>query len=329
MDKKPTRNDVAKAAGTSTAVVSYVINNSNYVSPEKRAAVEQAIKELNYKPNIYARGLRSNQTRHVALVGDSLQDELFAMIASDLFDHGYYSSLTYSQINDEFVDMLIERRFDGVFMASNSFSAQQLNRIVDNGIHLVLHQSRSYEGLDQRIVAIGPDFYDGIKKSVNYLALKGHKRIGLISPVGFRTRGVQGNDFRTRGYVKAMEDNNLEIIPENVCIHTESVDSICADILNMLSASIRPTALVIGNDYLAAQVMQYLKKLGLRIPEDMAVVGWGDMPYAEITSPQLTTVDCMIPFCAKKISSALLALFRKQIPESERIRVNLKIRESA
>ena len=145
MNRKVTRNDVAKKAGVSQAVVSYVMNNSNYVSEQKRKAVLKAVEELNYTPNIFAKGLRTNRSSQIALVGDTLQDELYGTLSSELFDQGYYPSLFFSRKEDAFIGKLIEGRFDAMFMASNGFSAEQLNRIVDSGIPLILYQSRSYE----------------------------------------------------------------------------------------------------------------------------------------------------------------------------------------
>ena len=137
MNRKVTRNDVAKKAGVSPAVVSYVMNNSNYVSEQKRKAVLKAVEELNYTPNIFAKGLRTNRSSQIALVGDTLQDELYGTLSSELFDQGYYPSLFFSRKEDAFIGKLIEGRFDAMFMASNGFSAEQLNRIVDSGIPLI------------------------------------------------------------------------------------------------------------------------------------------------------------------------------------------------
>ena len=182
MNQKVTRNDVAKKAGVSPAVVSYVMNNSNYVSEQKRKAVLKAVEELNYTPNMFAQGLRMNRSNQIALVGDTLQEELYGSISSRLFDQGYYPNLFFSRKDDAFIGKLIEGRFGAMFMASNGFTAEQLNRIVDSGIPLILYQSRRYEGLDPRIVIRAPDLYDGVKRTINYLILKGHRRIAYIPP---------------------------------------------------------------------------------------------------------------------------------------------------
>ena len=200
MGAKVTRNDVAKLAGVSPAVVSYVLNNSNYVSDEKRKAVLEAARVLNYSPNRFAQGLRTNRSFSIALIGDSLQSELFATLAVRLFNMDYYSSLFYAQRSDSFIRRIMSGRFDAVFMTSNGFSSQQLNRIVDGGTPVILYRSRDYEGLSARIVSMAPDFYDGVCQAMRHLVKRGHKKIAYIPPLHYQTQGLGGNDFRTRAY---------------------------------------------------------------------------------------------------------------------------------
>ncbi len=331
MKRKVTRNDVAELAGVSPTVVSYVMNNSNYVSKEKRQAVLQAIQELEYTPNVFAKGLKTNRSNQIALVGDSLQGELFGELASRLFDFGYYASLFYSQMEEAFIRRIIEARFDAVFMTSNGFEARQLNEIVESGIPLILYKSREYTGLDPRIVIRAPDFYDGVKRSLNYLILKGHRRIAYIPPLKYKTAGVTGNDFRAKAYVDTLKANGLEVNPDYFCTHTKTVASIWDEVFTMLttmSADKRPTAFVVGDDHLAAQIMRYLKKSGLRMPEDVAVIGWGNIPSSNIITPELTTVDCEIELFAREVSEALIELVNGKQPEDRLYKGKLVIRES-
>lgn len=331
MNRKVTRNDVAKKAGVSPAVVSYVMNNSNYVSEQKRKAVLKAVEELNYTPNIFAKGLRTNRSSQIALVGDTLQGELYGTLSSELFDQGYYPSLFFSRKEDAFIGKLIEGRFDAMFMASNGFSAEQLNRIVDSGIPLILYQSRSYEGLDPRIVVRAPDLYDGVRKTINYLILKGHRRIACIPPLKYKTGGAGGDDFRAQAYTDALKANGIPVNPDFFCIHTQNEQSILDDVCNMLTAypaEERPTAFFASDDHMAAQVMQYVKKCSLRVPEDVAIVGWGNIASSYITTPELTTIDTEIGFFAQELSRALIQMVNGKQPESRLYKGKLIIRGS-
>ena len=331
MKKRVTRDDVAKLAGVSPAVVSYVMNNSNYVSEEKRIAVLNAVKELKYTPNIFAKNLRSDRSNQVALVGDTLQAELYGELSSQLFEKGYFTSLFYSRKEDAFIDRLIAGRFGAIFMASNAFDVSQLNRISENGIPLVFYRSRDYTGLDPRIVIRAPDFYDGVKRILNYLILKGHRRIAYIPPLLYRATGADGNDFRAKAYSDTLKDNGIDINPDFFCVHTQSVASILEDVFVMVTsykANERPTAFVASDDHIAAQVLQYIKKLNLRVPEDVAIVGWGNIASSQITTPELTTIDSEITFFAHEVSEALIRLIQGEEVEDCLYKGRLIIRGS-
>jgi DNA-binding LacI/PurR family transcriptional regulator len=329
--QRVTRNDVAKRAGVSPAVVSYVMNNSNYVSEQKRKAVMKAIEELNYTPNIFAKGLKTNRSNQIALIGDTLQGELYGELSARIFDRGYYPVLFFSRKEDAFIDKLIIGRFDAVFMASNSFDVEQLNRIAENGIPLILYQSRNYTGLDPRIVIRAPALYDGVKETMNYLISKGHRRIAYVPPVKYITEGVMGDDFRAQAYRDALTENGIEIHREYFCTHTQDENSILEDVFRMLNhvdADHRPTAFFASDDHIAAQIMQYVKKCDLRVPEDVAIVGWGNIASSYITTPELTTVDSEIIRFADDLSDALIRMTQGEHPENKLYTGKLIIRGS-
>ena len=210
----------------SPAVVSYVLNNSNYVSEEKREAVLKAVKELGYHPNYLARGLKTSKSSHLALICDEIQNELFAEMEDILHDKGYYVSLCTTRTDDDFIQMLVGRRFEGIFMTSNRFSVEQYNQIAANNVPMVFFKTRNYSGLDPRIVTVAPNFYSGVIKSMDYLILKGHERIALIPPVKYKSKGIHGDDFRVQAYVEALQKNGLPIEESFVCVKTQSVESI-------------------------------------------------------------------------------------------------------
>lgn len=326
-----TRNDVASKAGVSPAVVSFVLNNSNYVSEEKRNAVLAAVEELGYHPNVMAKGLRARKSSNFVYICDNIQEEIFAEVECRLIEKGFFVSLNYGRVDDSFIKMLIGSQFLGIFMFSNAFSAEQLNFIADHDIPMVFYKTRSYVGLNPRIVSIAPDYYNGVVKSVDYLVLREHRRIGLIPPVKYRTAGLGGDDFRVKAYADALRKHKLPVEEGNICLNTQSIESICEDIFRMLvcaPASKRVSALVIGNDYSAALIMQYIKKLGLSVPGDVALIGSDNWPHASITSPTLTTIDFPKKMLARKAVDTLLSLVDGNLPSEEYIDVNLVIRES-
>lgn len=331
MAKVVTRNAVAKKAGVSPAVVSYVINESNYVSEEKRKAVLDAIEELGYYPNLLARGLKTNKSSQIAFVCDNIDNEWMSDIEVLLFEKGYYVSVIYSRKDEELLRMLVQRQYEGIFMMTNVFTTAQLNKLAKNGLPIVLYKTRSYGKLHPNIVTVAPDYFDGVRKSVDYLALKGHKRIALVPPLKYQTKGVKGDDFRVKAYVEALQKNELDVDEGLVCTTTETKETILNSVLNMLTEmppGHNPTGFVVGNDYIAAQVMQFIKKMGLRVPEDVAVVGTDNTNITEITSPALTSVDFDKKKFAQKTAETLLALIDGKTAEGAYLEVNLVIRES-
>ena len=330
--QKVTRDDVARLAGVSPAVVSYVINSSKNVSDEKKKAVLQAIEELNYQPNLQARSLKTRQSMQIAFVCDNLRNDWMELPEKMLFERGYYVSHCYSRDGDDFIQMLISRQFDGIFMMSNRYSTEQLRRISANDIPIVLYKTREYGELGENVAAVVPDLYSGVTKSVNYLVMRGHKRIALLLPTRYRSSGIDSNGYRERAYVRAMQANGLETSDTLIFSDTDSPDKFLAYVSDMIigrNASERPTAFIAGNDFMAAAVMQSIKKLGLRIPEDIAVMGTDNTYLSTMVTPNLTSIDFSKEEFARKLTDTMLALIRGEHCEDTYIRVELAIRESA
>lgn len=330
--RRVTRNDVAKRANVSPAVVSYVINNSKFVSPEKTEAVKKAIAELQYRPNMQARSLKTQKTMQIAFVCDNLLNYWLEEAETILFEKGYYVSHCYSRDSEEFIQQIVARQFDAVFMMSNLFSTAQLNMLADAGIPVVLYKTRNYGAFHPGIATVVPDYSDGVVKSVNYLAMKGHERIALIPPIRYKMQDLAHAGFRIRAYLNAMRQNGLPIREDLVCMDTRSVETITKNVLNMLlsgSRATRPTAFIVCNDHLAIQLMKEIKQLGLRIPEDVAIIGADNTFLADLVSPSLTSIEFSKQEFAQKMANALLALIQGEQPEDEYIPVSLVVRASA
>ncbi len=330
--KRVTRNDVAKLANVSPAVVSYVINNSKFVSAEKVAAVNRAIQELQYRPNMQARGLKTNRSMQIAFVCDNLMNYWLEGAEQRLFENGYYVSHCYSREGEDFIEMLIARQFDGVFMMSNRYSTAQLNRLADQGIPVVLYKTRNYGPLHQGIATVAPDYRDGVVKSVNYLVMRGHSRIALIPPVRYRTRGLSDDGFRVSAYADTLRQNGITPREDLVCTETESMESILGCVMGMLLRSDRedrPTAFVAGNDTIGVHILKQVLSMGLRVPQDVAVIGVDNTYISDLVSPTLTSIDFSKDAFSRRLCDTMLALIRGENPPDSFLPVSVKIRESA
>ena len=147
----------------------------------------------------------------------------------------------------------------------------------------------------------------------------------------YQATGAEGNDFRAKAYSDTLRENNIEVNPDFFSIHTQSESSILEDVFFMMTsykADQRPTALVASDDHIAAQVLRYVKKLNLSVPDDVAIVGWGNIASSQITTPELTTVDTEIPYFAYEVSEALIQMAQGIKVESKLYKGRLIIRGS-
>jgi LacI family transcriptional regulator/LacI family purine nucleotide synthesis repressor len=292
-----TRDDVAKLAGVSPAVVSYTLNQSNYVSKEKTEAVLRAVEKLNYTPNYMAKSLKMNQTNNFALVCDDIRSELFAEIAYYMeayaYQRGYNIFLCNSHQDNSFIKMLLSHRMDGIFIATSIYSIEQLNFIASQNMPVVLYKTREYSGLDQRIKSICVDYYGAAETLASHLINRGHIKIAYIPPYLSKITRLQSKDYRLNGFCSAMAANGLKVSPKNVCFDNRSYETMIDFVTRMVQrpSDLRPTAILAGNDYIAIKILNHLKAMGLRIPDDIAIAGMDDTVSSVNVSPQLTTMS--------------------------------------
>ena len=180
------------------------------------AGVLDAIKELNYQPNLYARSLKTNRSMQIAFVCDNLRNDWLEIAEKKLDKLGYNVSHCYSRDGDDFIQSLISGRYDAVFMLSNRYKAVQLNRIAEAGIPVVLYKTREYSHLEPNIVAVAPNLYSGVEKTVNYLVFRGHRRILFVPPLRYNMYITRG--YRERGYRDALERIRNEASGELVTV---------------------------------------------------------------------------------------------------------------
>jgi DNA-binding LacI/PurR family transcriptional regulator len=332
-----TRKDVAKRAGVSPAVVSYVLNHSNYVSSEKTEAVLKAVKELHYTPNYMARGLKTNRTFHFAFIGDDVRNEFYTEIVYYMekysYEKGYSISLCSSRTDNAFLNVLLSCKYDGIFLASNLYSVDQLNYIASRNPALVFYQTRDYENLGSHIAIVSADYYDGTKQAMQYLLKKGHKHIAYIPPYRFSLHDVAfSRDYRMKAYVQSLQEYGISINQALICLDIQGEKSLFQFVSQMLSikeVDQRPTAFLIGNDYLATRVIKYLKTLNVSVPENIAIIGMDNTMSAMICTPELTTINVPKKAIACKVVDTLIQQINGEASENVFLPTKLVIRESA
>ena len=334
---RPTQVDVARRAGVSRATVSYVLNGLTDgripISDETRQRVVEAIEELGYEPDARAQALRSGSTNTIALVIPDLRNPHFCEFATSVEEaaraSGYHLLLSSTTLNDEYaVDIfkdLAQRRFDGLILASSfileSKEAQAiLARIHNRGLPVV--EMGELYGVD----SVSADYTEATKEVVPYLLSLGHRRIGFVYGVGAHELGLD----RLEPYQETLHAAGIPIEPGLIVECGPTIEDGYQAAMKLLKLAPRPTAIIVINDLLAIGVIRAAADLGLRVPDDLSVVSYDDIPMANYLVPRLTTVTKDADTAGRKAFEILLA--RMKTPDLSRqvihIPARLIVRES-
>ncbi|MEU9442024.1 LacI family DNA-binding transcriptional regulator [Streptomyces sp. NPDC048304] len=325
---RPTSRDVAQAAGVSQAAVSLVLGDKwrGRVSEATAARVRDAARDLGYRPNLAARNLRLGRTRTVLLVVPALTTEFFAGVytgaARVAADHGfgvvlYPSPEGVGPARDPFASA--QAALDGVI--ASSMAADALTAIRGDQLPLVMLDSDPHGSLGAATVNL--DITDGIRQVTEHLIALGHRRVlHLAADVPSWTFEIRAGELAARMAAVPGADVRTARAPisiEGALTATEAA---------LTAPGPRPTAIVCDDDKLAAGAYKALRRLGLRIPDDISVTGVDDLGLATAIDPELTTVRLDAERFGERGMQALLAVLDGREPDSGDIPVQLVVRGS-
>jgi len=329
-----TIRDVAQRAGVSVATVSHVINGTRKVAPETAARVRRAMEELDYHPNAVARSLRTRKTQAIGVVVSDITNPFFATLvrgAEDAAIEAGYSLIVCNsdetpEKEDLYVRLLWRRRMDGLLIApvrdGASSAVQELARRQMPFVFI----DRKAKGVEAD--AVLSDNVGGAYLATQHLIERGHKRIGIVLGIP----GATTTEERLAGYRRALEEAGVPLAEDLVVWGGYRVAGGRRATAKLLSLSDPPTAIFSTNNLMTVGVLKELFHRKVRIPKDVAVVGFDDLEWAEMANPPLTTV-AQQPY---EIGHRALALLLEQLsrecesPAREvRIPVVLKLRDSA
>lgn len=285
-----TATDVAKAAGVSQPTVSRVFSRSASVDPEKAERVRAAARELGYIPNLVARSLNSGNSFRIGIVLAYLKNGFFGealqRLSKALNAHGYsvtvYFAANQSEEVDAIVDDLLADRVDGIILASISLSNTLVSRVRKSGIPCVLF-NRGQADPDVSMVTAAN--FEGAKHATEFLIAGGHTRIAHLA--GWR-KSMNGRD-RQAGFMAALNEAGLKPAGCTDCHFRRSVAM--EETRKLFASDTPPDAFFVANDHMAFGVLEVLRhELGLRVPEDVSVIGYDDAPMASWKTFDLTTV---------------------------------------
>jgi LacI family transcriptional regulator len=289
--KNPDIHAVAALAKVSIATVSRTINDSSTVSERLRKRVWQAIEQLNYFPNIHARSLVSGRSRVLGIIVENITNPFFPDLIQSFEEiavaHGYEilvsSSNSDPAVLTTCVRRMLERKVEGVAVMTFGEEEPVLGQLVQHDVPMVLAEFR----LDApKASTILLDYTTGIHAAVSYLAELGHSKIAFLAgPRKLHSAITRENDYRA-----GMEAAGLAIQKKWIieCDHTLKGGVTGFEELRALTA--RPTAILCSNDMTAIGVLRAAYMAGLRVPDDLSVIGLDDIDFAEFTLPPLTTI---------------------------------------
>jgi DNA-binding LacI/PurR family transcriptional regulator len=306
--KAPDIRTVAALAKVSIATVSRTINGSPAVSDRLMKRVWQAIEQLNYFPNTHARSLVSGRSRIFGIIVENITNPFFPELIQNFEEvavaHGYEilvsSSNSDPAILTNCVRRMLERKVEGVAVMTFGEEEPVLDQLTNRDIPMVLAEFRLD---DPKTSTILLDYTTGVRAAVNHLMGLGHRRIGFLAgPHKLHSAITRENDFRT-----AMRDAGLEVDPAWVieCDHTLRGGVAGFERLRALAS--QPTAVLCSNDMTAIGVLRAAYMGGLRVPEDLSVIGLDDIDFAEFTLPPLTTIRLSRADLARAAFDALRA----------------------
>jgi LacI family transcriptional regulator len=332
-EKPITRDDVARAAGVSPATVSYVINNGpRPVAPETREKVLAAIRELGYQPNAVARNLRLQRSSTIGLILPDTHNPYFAEVARGVeqvaFEQGYTVMLCHSDYNPEreiqYVNVLFAERAAGVIWFPSVNSSEPAQRLSSFGIPLVV-LDRFVPGL-QCPTVVANNFRGGYMATKHLIEL-GHESIACIS----RPNELYHSQERVRGYLTALQDHHLASSKELIVKGGFRLEDGRAATFKLLNFKHPPTAIFAYNDFMAIGALRAASERGLRVPEDLSIVGFDDIPQSAFTVPALTTIRQPKLDMGRRGTELLINLIDCKSPPTEAeapLDVELIIRES-
>lgn len=281
--------DVAKRANVSIGTVSRVLNNRDRVRLETRERVLQAIYELDYHSNAFAQGLASQQTNTIGLVIPQVNDSFYFGIVrgiEDTVSTAGYSLLIASQphhiAENHYMRLLRRGHVDALILTAIDVFPNELQEITKSGLPVILVQ----QDAGKRFSAVQADNYGGACALAEHLLEHGYRRIAYITG----TDHTPDNKERMRGIRDTLAAHDLTLPNELVFRGDYLRGSGSVAMRQILDLPERPDAVIAGNDQMAADAIVAAQERGLRVPDDIAVVGFDDVPLASYVSPPLTTV---------------------------------------
>ena len=284
--------EIAQLANVSASTVSRVLNGKTYVNEKTREKVLKVINDNNFKPNIVAQSLKNGQVNTICLMVTSISNPIFPLIARGVEDvardNGYTVVLCNidekSDVEKAYIENMKNRYIAGFVIASATEDEEHIYKLASENYPTVLVNRYHKEDLN-KLNIIGIDNNNAGYDATKYLIDLNHKRIAIA--VG--DEKLYFYQERLNGYLRALKDNGIEV-DENLIMHS-TTDDFSQQVVNLMQLEDKPTAIFATSDPKAISIMHNLRELGIKIPEDVSIIGLDNVDMSRIIYPTLTTIS--------------------------------------
>lgn len=321
---RATIRDVAREAGVSHQTVSRVINGSDDVMPETRLRVQEAIEALGFRPNAIARSMAKGSTNTLACISPNLTDYTFASIIEgaemEARRHGYFMLSSSASTAESFIALTEElvghRHVDGLIVINPYIDERYL--AIPEAFPVVFVGARAR---DLAICSVSLDDEKTAYDATWHLISLGHRKIAMIT-------GPLAEDCcndRTKGYKQALGEAGIPINPDYIIEGDWSATSGQDALMALAERGNIPTAIFAQNDRMALGVLHLAREMGLKVPEQLAVIGVDGMPLSSYFDPPLTTMQQDMPLIGQEATRMLVESIKKAINPSTQLKISAQI----
>ncbi|ARK31224.1 LacI family DNA-binding transcriptional regulator [Halalkalibacter krulwichiae] len=306
-----TIEDVAKRAGLSRSTVSRVLNNHPYVTEEKKQIVYEAMKELGYFPNSSAQRLRRQKTDTIAVLVPRLTNPFFPFLVEGMekvaVENGLQILICQTKQDKEkelaFLNLLTTKQVDGLIFTAIENDWQTIAPYTKSGPIVLCNEYK----LDANVPIIRLNQEKGSYLGACHLIKKGHKKIAYCGGA----KSELGID-REKGFRSALEQFNLLLKESWIFRDAYSIECGKDIVKQIVEMTDRPSAIFTGSDEVAAGIVKEAKSKGIKIPDELAVIGFDDQPIAELMEPPLTTIRQPTRLMGEKTMDVMMSLLMNQ-----------------
>lgn len=321
--------DVAKKARVSVTTVSRALNDHPYVSEKTKKKIQKAMADLNYYPNNVAQQLRGKKSKMIGVIISYITNPFFAYLVNEIektaLEKGYNLVVLQTQgkreLEEFFIQLIPKKQLDGIIVTNLEHATENFMSLVEED--KIVLCNRYIGSKDLPVIQIDEEqaSYEGTK----FLIEKGHRDIAFCTGNIMNT-----HDHRFKGFIKALTevkiDFNEQLYFENILGAVggrEVIQKIMTD------DAPRPTAIFSNGDEVAAGIISESRKFNLKIPADLAVLGFDDQPISALTNPEITTIHQPIAEMGRLAAKALIAKIEGEpVEKNENLKTHLIVRES-